>query len=283
MSHTFNKLTETHEDTILVVDSFNLAFRYLHSGKLSFLEEYIATVESLKKSYKAAKVIMACDSGSSSYRKNLLPTYKQGRKDKQETQSEADELKFLAFMKEFNRVIGHIREEGKYPVLKFEKCEADDIAAYIVRKYGKKYKIWLISTDKDWDLLISDNVSRFSYVTRKETTINNWDTHYEYSPEDHISIKCLTGDSGDSIPGVDGIGPKKAHALVKEYGSTYDIIASLPIQSRYKHIKTLNEFGAQNLILNYKLMDLVTHCDEALGLENCGIIDSTLERYLNAN
>ena len=171
-------------------------------------------------------------------------------------------------------------EVGNYPILKFDKCEADDIAAYIVRKCSKTHKIWLMSSDKDWDLLVGTNVSRFSYVTRKEITIDNWAEHYEYEPDDHISIKCLTGDSGDSIPGVPGIGPKKAHALVKEYGSTYDIIASMPIKSKYKHIANLNEFGADALLLNYKLMDLVTHCDEALGTDNCTAIDKVLESYL---
>ena len=33
-------------------------------------------------------------------------------------------------------------------------------------EYGLEY-IWLISSDRDWDLLIQENVGRFSYVTRK--------------------------------------------------------------------------------------------------------------------
>jgi hypothetical protein len=32
--------------------------------------------------------------------------------------------------------------------------------------------------------------------------------------------------------------------------------------------------------LNYKLMDLVTFCEEAIGTENCKQIDETLELYL---
>ena len=38
----------------------------------------------------------------------------------------------------------------------------------------------VISSDKDWDLLIDENISRFSTVTRKETTIDNWDEHYDF-------------------------------------------------------------------------------------------------------
>jgi 5'-3' exonuclease len=122
---------------------------------------------------------------------------------------------------------------------------------------------------------------RFSYVTRKETTLDNWSTHYDCDPEEYISIKCLQGDSGDNVPGVPGIGPKRAAELVKKYGSTYDIIASMPISGKYKYIDNLNQFGADALMLNYQLMDLLEFCDEAVGPQNCTKIDDVLKEYLN--
>lgn len=268
--------------TALIVDCLNLGFRWKHSGATEFVEDYKKTVESLKKSYGAGQVILACDSGSSSYRKAILPTYKQNRKDKFDEQTAEEREAFERFFQEFNNTMENYLQESKYPLFRFEKCEADDIAAYIV-KYRKKFnfdKIVLISSDKDWDLLIQPDVMRFSYVTRKEVTWDNWSTHYEYEPDDHISIKCLMGDSGDNIPGVPGIGPKKAQALVKEYGTCYDIIANMPIASRYKYIANLNDFGANQLLNNYKLMDLMEFCDEALGESNCSTIQRTLT---NAN
>ena len=264
----------------MVVDALNLAFRYKHKDVREFADDYLRTVESLRKSYKAGKVIIACDQGSSSYRKEIYPEYKQNRKDKYEAQTEQEAEDFEAFFREFNKTIDTYNAQNVFPVLRFDKVEADDIAAYIARKYCKTHTIWLMSSDKDWDLLVDANVSRFSYVTRKEVTLDNWNEHYDYAPDEHISIKCLTGDTGDNIPGVLGIGPKKAHALVQEFGSTYDIIASMPIVSRYKHIANLNDFGASNLLRNYKLMDLVTHCAEAIGDENCKTIDGVLDAYV---
>lgn len=279
MAISFTESNRQNDDTIMIVDALNLAFRYYHQGAVNFSHEYVNTVKSLAKSYKAKHVVIACDQGSSSYRKAILPTYKQGRKDKFEAQTEEERLKFEEFFAEFSLTIEELKKI--YPlVFRFDKCEADDIAAYIVGKLGKTHKIWLISSDKDWDLLISYNVSRFSYVTRKEITLDNWYDHYDYDPEDHISVKCLTGDSGDSIPGVPGIGPVKAKNLVREYGSTYDIIASMPIQSKYKYIQALNEFGADALLNNYKLMDLVSHCAEALGQENCAVISAGLKEHI---
>lgn len=270
------------QNVLLIVDSLNLAFRYKHSGATDFAEDYLRTVQSLKKSYKASHVIMACDQGSSTYRKAIYPEYKQNRKDKQAEQTEAEAAAFELFFEDFLATLEHIKANTDYPVIRFQGVEADDIAAYIVSK--KKSlpfdEIWLVSSDKDWDLLVQPKVSRFSYVTRKETTFENWGDHYEWSPEDYISIKCLTGDTGDNVFGVPSIGPKRAASLVAEYGSTWDIIASIPVNGKYKYIQELNKCKDQ-LILNYQLMDLVTHCAEAVGEDNCKEIDTILEEYTN--
>jgi DNA polymerase-1 len=278
MSKTFTKLTE-QENTLLVVDALNLAFRYKHSGATDFAEDYLRTVQSLKKSYKASHVIIACDQGSSSYRKAIYPVYKQNRKDKFELQTEAEKAQFELFFEDFNKTLEHIKSSTDYPVIKYQGVEADDIAAYIVAQKLPVDNIWLVSSDKDWDLLVGPTVSRFSYVTRKETTIDNWNEHYDFEPEDYISIKCLTGDSGDNVAGVPGIGPKRAVGLISEYGSTWDIIASIPISGKYKYIEALNQCKDQ-LELNYKLMDLVTYSEDAIVVDNCKQINEILETYL---
>jgi DNA polymerase-1 len=274
---TFKQLT-ADDGTLLIVDAINLGFRWKHSGATDFCNEYIKTVESLKNSYKASHVIIACDKGASSYRKTIYPEYKQNRKDKQALQTPEEALAFELFFEEFERTMTFIEKEGKYPLIRFQGVEADDVCAYICSKVKNK-PIWLISSDKDYDLLITDNVSRFSYVTRKEVTLNNWSNHYEWGPEDYISIKCLMGDSGDNVLGVEGIGPKRAQALVEQYGTTWDIIASIPLNGKYKYIQALNE-SRDKLELNYKLMDLVTHCEEAVGTQNCQEINTILANYL---
>jgi 5'-3' exonuclease len=278
MTKTFEQITSAG-DALLVVDGINLGWRWKHLGSTDFCDDYIKTVESLKRSYKASHVIVTCDRGASTYRKGIYPEYKQNRRDKQALQTEAEKLAFEAFFREFEHTMQTVAVEGKYPLLRFQGVEADDVCAYICNKVRDR-DIWLISSDKDYDLLINNHVSRFSYVTRKETTISNWHDHYDFEPEDYISIKCLMGDSGDNVPGVPGIGPIRASTLVREYGSCYDIIASIPISGKYKYIEALNSSRDQ-LILNYRLMDLVTYCAEAIGVENCNKIDETLKNYLN--
>lgn len=280
---TFTQITETDPKSLMIVDSLNLAFRYKHSKAVDFAEDYMRTVASLKKSYKCDKLIICGDWGSSTYRKSLYPEYKANRKEKFENQTQEEKEEFEAFFAEVQGILDRYADEGTYPVLRFHGVEADDIAAYIVghRNRYEIGQIWLVSSDRDWNLLVDEGVSQFSYVTRKEFTVDNWHEHYDFDRDSYISIKCLMGDSGDNVPGVPDIGPKKAASLVAEYGSTYDIIAALPISSKYKYIANLNEFGAEALMLNYRLMDLVTFSEDAIGVENVEKIKQVLKEYMN--
>lgn len=267
----------------MIVDCLNLAFRWKHNGDLVFLDSYRKTVDSLRQSYKAGNVILATDGGSSSYRRSIYPDYKGNRQELREKQTEEEAMEFKLFLDEFSRTMRSYEEDSQYPLLKFPGVEADDIAGFIV-KYHAKYKIdkiVLVSSDRDWDtLLVKEYISRWSYNTRKTVSLENWSEHYACTQEEYISVKCLQGDSGDNVPGVPGIGIKRACALVSEYGSTYDIANSLPLNSRYQYIKNLNAFGAEALLLNYQLMDIIEFCDEAIGSDNCKYIENTLQEYI---
>jgi 5'-3' exonuclease len=279
MAITFSNLgSPAPNGNLLIVDGLNIAFRWKHQGVLDFKYDYIRTVESLAKSYNAGQIIVLADGGSF-YRKEILPSYKANRKEKYADQTEQEAKEFEMFMSEFSNTLTLIKE--KYPVFQFRGVEADDIAAYIVKEFDYD-DCWLISSDKDWDLLIGDKVSRFSTVTRKETTVHNWDEHYDFEIPDYITFKCLTGDKGDNVPGIPGIGPKRAVQLMEQYGDVFDIYNSCPIDGKYKYIQNLNE-NSEQLLMNVELMDLLTYCDEAIGKENTEVINTTLKRVLNEN
>jgi 5'-3' exonuclease len=268
MAHNFkDKMVDRGKNNTLIVDALNLAFRWKHQGRTDFCADFIRTVQSFAQSYNCSNVLITSDWGASSYRRDISPEYKANRKEKYAEQSEEEKEAFEQFFAEYERTLMALAEF--YKVFRYQGVEADDIAAYLVKqrtKYGFD-DVWLISSDRDWDLLIAEGVSRFSYVNRKEFTIDNWSEHYDVSPEEYISFKCLTGDKGDNVPGVPGIGPVRATALIREYGSAMDIYDALPIDGKYKYIVNLNEFN-EGLLTNYELMDLVTYCEEAIGAEN---------------
>ena len=260
----------------LIVDALNLAFRWKHQGRSDFRYEYQRTIQSLAKSYDCKNIIITADQGSSSYRKDISPQYKQNRKDKFAEQSEQEKMEFEEFISEYEATLELLQEDCT--LFRFRGVEADDLAAHLVKhknKYNLEY-IWLISSDRDWDLLIQENVGRFSYVTRKEVTLDNWKEHYEVSPEQYISLKCLTGDKGDNVPGIPGIGPKRAIGLIKEYGDALNVYDACPIPGKYKYIESLNE-NYEQILQNYELMDLVTYCDDAIGADNISVIRGIMD------
>ncbi len=264
------KFTKTmRPDNVLVVDALNVCFRwkpYKPNEMVSkFRQDFVDTVASLARSYDCGQIIVLADMKGSSYRREIYPAYKGNRKELAEAQSEAEKLQSQAFFAEYEKALE--LADSKYLTFRYPGVEADDMAAYLVnrrKEYGFN-QIWLISSDRDWDLLIKEDVSRFSTVTRKEITLDTWD--YDVSPEHYLSYKCLMGDKGDNVPGVAGVGPKRAAALIEEYGSALDICDQIPLPGRYVYIKNVNDSRDQ-ILLNHELMDLETYCEEAMGSEN---------------
>lgn len=265
MGITFNEMVSTNEKSLLLVDGLNLAFRYRDYNE--FTDEYVRTVKSLAKSYRSGKVIIAADQGSSSFRKGVYPEYKANRKEKYETQTEEEKEKFARFFNNWEETLLILAQE--FDVIRFPGVEADDIAGYIVKNKTRFEfdQIWLASSDRDWDLLVGEGVSRFSYVTRKEVTIDTWLDHYDCEQFQYVDLKILMGDSGDNIKGVEGIGPKRALQLIQEFGSVFDIIESMPLPGKQKFIQALNA-SKDKLELNMKLVDILTYCEDAIGFKN---------------
>jgi len=276
MATSFAKMGDKSSfNNLLVLDSLNLAFRYKHAKTRNYAAKYLETVRSLANSYECRDIIITADFKGSSYRRGIDPEYKANRKVLKEKQSPEEREEFEEFFEDYLKTL-EILELAGFPILKYEGVEADDIAAYISKYYSKNYEhTWLISSDRDWDLLVNKKVSRFSYVTRKEITLDNWEQHYDCTQEQYISLKVLQGDSGDNVPGVAGIGPKRAASLLREYGSALDIYDMLPIDQKYKHIQNLNEFG-DRILVNYELMDLLTFCEAAIGEDNIKDIEGKL-------
>ena len=125
MAFKFNR----EKNATLIVDALNLAFRWKHQGRTDFRYEYQETVKSLANSYKCKDVIITADGGSSSYRRNILPDYKQNRKEKYADQTQAEKIAFEEFFEEYQATLDML----EWPLLQFDGVEADDIAAHLVK------------------------------------------------------------------------------------------------------------------------------------------------------
>lgn len=240
---------------LLIVDGTNLAFRYIN--KDAFANDYIKTIGSLARSYAADRVIVCFDSGASAYRRDIFPEYKAHRA---KNRSEAEKQQFDKLFENLDIAIGLM----PFEYYQFRGIEADDLITYFAKKI-KSNKTWIISSDKDLYQLL-DNKTSICNIFRskqKEITLEYLLESTELSPVQHMYCKCIEGDSGDNIPGVDGIGPKRSLELIKQYGTIENVIAAIPIKSKYKHINNLNSCREQ-LVLNEKLVNLIDYNDLAI-------------------
>jgi len=255
---------QSDNNNLVLIDSLNLAFRWKHKGG-TFASNMLETINSFKRSYNARDVIVAGEGGSA-WRKAIYPEYKANRKAKVDTMSDQDKEDWDNFIQEYSKAMDLVGIV--YPFIRFDGIEADDIIAWYAQNATDIYDhIWIISTDKDFDQLIGDEVSRFSYIKKAEITKQTWTQHHNCDIDEYISIKVLMGDAGDNVPGIKGVGEKRAGALVNKYGSAFDIYDSIPLEGTQKFLQAANEFKDQ-ILVNYKLMDLTIHCEDILGTEN---------------
>ena len=85
----------------------------------------------------------------------------------------------------------------------------------------------IVTSDKDLMQLVEDNI--YLYDTMKEIKITRAEVEDKLGipPELVADYLGLMGDSSDNIPGVQGIGPKSASDLLKQFGSMEGIYKNL--------------------------------------------------------
>jgi len=127
--------------------------------------------------------------------------------------------------------------------------EADDELAIHFYKNPKHSVI--CSTDKDFNQL--PNVRLFDWVKKEFKTFTEKEAHRNFW------LQVLTGDSVDNIPGIPGIGPKKAHHILP-YEATYREYSDLCLAQYKQHYK---ENGTKYFIENCRLLYLMKSEDDS--------------------
>jgi 5'-3' exonuclease len=264
MTKSWNDLADLQEpdystyNNLLIIDANNLSYRWLQRPNYaSFGADFIRTIQSLAKSYEAARTIVCFDFGKSYYRMNMHEEYKGTRKKPQEE----EEIKKY---EDFFAVLNSLPEELDEEVLKFRGVEADDVLAWITQNVSDRYDhTWVVSSDRDLYQLVDENISIFNIFGRKEVTLQTMQEDFEVTPSEYMLSRIIEGDKSDNILGIEGIGPKRAQALAREYKTLDNLLEALPIKGRSKYIQNLNA-GPDKLIRNEKLINLKKYCLEAI-------------------
>lgn len=115
------------------------------------------------------------------------------------------------------------------PALNIPEVEADDTMGSIAAWLDQHDTIaYLCSSDKDMCQLVNDHILILN--TRKDNLIigaQQVEEIHGVTPAQIIDLLSMTGDTSDNIPGIPGIGPKTAAALLKQFSSLDHLIAHL--------------------------------------------------------
>ena len=207
--------------TFLLVDALNLIRRIYaaHPGEegpehtKGVLE---STVHSLQRALReTGPTHAACifDSHEKSWRHDLLPTYKEGRPPM------PDELK-----NSLNEFKSSFLEMG-ITSLTFPNIEADDIIATLAHKTAQKNgHAIILSTDKSFLQLLSENISVRDHFNKKNLDRKHVEDKFLVKPEQLIDLFALAGDTTNHIPGIPKVGLKTAAKLLSEHQTLENII-----------------------------------------------------------
>ena len=148
------------------------------------------------------------DASRISFRQDIFPEYKANR-----AETPADLITQSYLVREGATAMG-------IPVLCIPGVEADDVIATLARNNCTTTDATrIITSDKDLMQLVSDCVFLYDGMKQREVRTPEVFEKFGVSPEHVIDVQSLMGDSSDNVPGVPGIGPKKAAELITQFGS----------------------------------------------------------------
>lgn len=163
-----------------------------------------------------AHVAVCCDAPHG-FRKEIDPTYKANRPEREETLAHQ-----IALAEE------QLARDG-FPLWKVDRYEADDIIATAVRLVretnmqqdtgAEAYRVLIASSDKDLLQLVTPLVSVKSFRDGAVFDAAAVKAKFGVFPDQMLDYLCLVGDASDNVKGAKGIGPTKAAQLLAAQGS----------------------------------------------------------------
>ena len=155
--------------------------------------------------------------------------------------------------------------------------EADDIIGTLAKKGAKEgLDVVIVSGDKDMMQLISPNVYMLDTMKNKKFIDKDVLEKFGVTPDKVIEVMSLMGDSSDHIPGVAGVGPKTAAALIQKFGSIESLYKRID-EVEKNNVKEKLERDKENAFMSRELVTIDTKMDLEFNsdLMKLGKVDKT--------
>lgn len=219
---------------------------------------FFNTLLSLLKQYKPTHIGIAFDLHGPTFRHKEFADYKSNR------QATPDEIR------QMEPYIRDIIDAMHIPILSSEGYEADDVIGTLAKQAAKQgFEVYMVTPDKDYAQLVEENV-KILKLGRMGSDAEIWGVDevlqkFEIEhPKQVIDILGLWGDSSDNIPGVPGVGEKKAKALLKQFGSIENAIErcdEIESKSLRNAISENKELALQSKFLATIVLDVPVEFD----------------------
>ena len=223
---------EKNENKLFLIDAYALVFRayyaFINNPRInskgqntSAIFGFTNALDEILKKEKPSHIAVVFDHKEGSFRKKLFPEYKANRKPTPE-----DIIKSVPYIKQ-------IIEGFNIPIIEVPNYEADDSIGTLAKQAAKEgFNVFMMTPDKDFGQLVEENIKMYKPARKGKPVeiMGVWEIRQKYGidyPEQVIDILALWGDAVDNVPGVPGVGVKKASKLVAEYGSVEKIYENL--------------------------------------------------------
>jgi DNA polymerase-1 len=242
---------------LVLVDGSGFIFRAFHAlppmtradgTHVNAVLGFCNMLSRLLKDHQGTHVAVIFDAGRVTFRNEIYDAYKAHRPEPPE------ELRpQFALIREATRAFG-------VPAIELAGWEADDlIAAYAKAVLAEGGEAVIVSSDKDLMQLLRPGVSMLDPMKNIEIGLAEVEAKFGVTPDKVIDVQALIGDSVDNVPGVPGIGPKGAAALIGEYGTLDAVLAAAPGMKPSKRRDALIEHAEKARLSK----ELVTLRDDA--------------------
>ena len=256
----------------LLIDGLNLV-RRIHAGvpgdggAAHDGDVLLAVGRSLERALEqsaATHAVCVFDAPGPSWRHDLLPEYKAGRRPMPET--------LAALMPRIEATIA----ERDVRCVRVPGFEADDVLASIaVRIAGRGGEVVILSTDKSMLMLLGPQVRVRNHFEQRDLDAAWCRERYGVAPGQLATWLALVGERSQGVPGVKSIGARTAAALIAEHDTLEAILAAAPQMENRAGRALLAE--ADNARLSLALTTLRTDVEAGVNLKSCRVAPRAVE------
>jgi len=253
-------------EILYLIDVYSLVFQVFHaipemtgpSGQpTNAVFGFTRDILNILKQKQPTHLICALDASGPGERESMYAEYKANRS------SMPDDLRPQI------PVIADVVSAFGIPMVEFAGWEADDVIATLAHQAAARgMEVCIVSNDKDVRQLISSLIR--VYYVRKDTymTAEELLTDWGVRPEQVTDFQALVGDAVDNVPGVPLVGPKKASALLQQFGTLDAVLANADAAPGAKLRENLKKFADQarlshRLVTLRRDLPLVVNWEEA--------------------